>query len=58
MLIRAIDTTIVDSDKVISRSEPNIIKIGMPVILLREELRKLIGDYVKLRDKIEETPIC
>ena len=58
ILTMALNTAIVDVNRILRESQRGITKVGKPLTYLREEIMEIIGDYNELKDKVEKTPVC
>ena len=57
-LIIAINSAKIDAERILTESERGNAVVGKPFKEVREELNILIGNYMSLKEKVDETPIC
>lgn len=57
-LTNALNSSIIDAQRILNDSHRGINVIGAPAKDVREGLERLIGDYSELRDKVSKTPTC
>lgn len=58
VLLNALSSARIDAEKILSDVSRGIVRIGKPPEESKKELGKLIGDYITLKTKVENTSIC
>lgn len=58
VLLNALSSARIDAERILSDVSSGRVRIGKPPEESKKELGKLIGDYIALKTKVENTNVC